>query len=215
MAALGQSPRRVSADINLSRLPSHPHVHHGLPVPDGLDHGTPVFLPSSRRPSPEVVEHQPRSGVAVANLKDVPPDGGYGWVCTFCVFMIEANTWGVNSCWGIFLDRYMTWDTFREATGFEYAMIGGLSISQALLVSPLTAALQKRIGTRLTMLLGAALVFAGVFSASAATQIWHLFLSFAFCFGWGMGLIYIPVSTSPLSCLHCVASQIITHPHDY
>jgi MFS family permease len=108
--------------------------------------------------------------------------------------MINANTWGVNSSWGIFLDRYMTWDTFRDATKFEYAMIGGLSISQALLISPLTAVLQKRIGTRLTMLLGTAVVFAGLFSASAASRIWHLFLSFAFCFGWGMGLIYIPVS---------------------
>ena len=28
---------------------------------------------------------------------DVPPDGGYGWVCTACVFLINAHTWGVNS----------------------------------------------------------------------------------------------------------------------
>jgi hypothetical protein len=28
---------------------------------------------------------------------DVPPDGGYGWVCVACVFIINAHTWGVNS----------------------------------------------------------------------------------------------------------------------
>jgi MFS family permease len=28
---------------------------------------------------------------------DVPPDGGYGWVCTGCCFVINAHTWGVNS----------------------------------------------------------------------------------------------------------------------
>lgn len=28
---------------------------------------------------------------------DVPPDGGYGWVCVACVFLINAHTWGVNS----------------------------------------------------------------------------------------------------------------------
>lgn len=207
MTTLGHS--RMSTDINLSRLPSHRHAHHGLAVAGGLDQRTPVSVPSPGHHSSVEVEHRPRSGVVVANLEEAPPDGGYGWVCTFCVFMIEANTWGVNSCWGIFLDRYMTWDTFREATSFEYAMIGGLSISQALLVSPLTAALQKRIGTRLTMLLGAALVFAGVFSASAATQIWHLFMSFAFCFGWGMGLVYIPVRNSAL------ASWIIAHTCHY
>lgn len=33
----------------------------------------------------------------VATREDVPPDGGYGWVCTVCMFLINANTWGVNS----------------------------------------------------------------------------------------------------------------------
>jgi hypothetical protein len=28
---------------------------------------------------------------------DEPPDGGYGWVCVVCVFLINAHTWGVNS----------------------------------------------------------------------------------------------------------------------
>lgn len=29
--------------------------------------------------------------------EDRPPNGGYGWVCTACVFMINAHTWGLNS----------------------------------------------------------------------------------------------------------------------
>lgn len=33
----------------------------------------------------------------LASQEDVPPDGGYGWVCTACVFLINAHTWGVNS----------------------------------------------------------------------------------------------------------------------
>lgn len=28
---------------------------------------------------------------------DIPPDGGYGWVCVACVFMVNAHTWGLNS----------------------------------------------------------------------------------------------------------------------
>jgi hypothetical protein len=28
---------------------------------------------------------------------DVPPDGGYGWVCVVCVALMNAHTWGVNS----------------------------------------------------------------------------------------------------------------------
>ena len=30
-------------------------------------------------------------------LADVPPDGGYGWVCVGCSFMINAHSWGLNS----------------------------------------------------------------------------------------------------------------------
>lgn len=31
------------------------------------------------------------------SVEDVPPDGGYGWVCTACVFLVNAHTWGINS----------------------------------------------------------------------------------------------------------------------
>lgn len=32
---------------------------------------------------------------------DVPPDGGYGWVCVACCFTVNAMTWGVNSVSGL------------------------------------------------------------------------------------------------------------------
>ena len=33
----------------------------------------------------------------VVSVEDVPPNGGYGWVCTACVFMLTAYSWGLNS----------------------------------------------------------------------------------------------------------------------
>jgi len=40
---------------------------------------------------------EPPAGLTnVAMREDMPPDGGYGWVCTACVFMINAHTWGIN-----------------------------------------------------------------------------------------------------------------------
>ena len=29
--------------------------------------------------------------------EDVPPNGGYGWVCVACVHLINGHTWGLNS----------------------------------------------------------------------------------------------------------------------
>jgi hypothetical protein len=39
----------------------------------------------------------PDANVNVSMREDIPPNGGFGWVCTICVFLINANTWGVNS----------------------------------------------------------------------------------------------------------------------
>jgi len=35
--------------------------------------------------------------VNVVSREDVPPNGGYGWICAACVFFVNAHTWGINS----------------------------------------------------------------------------------------------------------------------
>ncbi|KAI5362310.1 Putative major facilitator superfamily, MFS transporter superfamily [Septoria linicola] len=127
----------------------------------------------------------------VAMREDVPPDGGYGWVCTACVCLINAHTWGVNAAWGVFLAYYLSESTFPNATHLEYALIGGLSISQALMVTPFVALSNEKFGTRITLMIGTLLVAASMLTSSFATQVWHLFLSQGVCFGWGMGCLYI------------------------
>jgi hypothetical protein len=44
-------------------------------------------------------EAEPEQSVSALTekIEDVPPDGGYGWVCTGCNFFINAHTWGINS----------------------------------------------------------------------------------------------------------------------
>jgi len=60
---------------------------------------------------------------------DVPPDGGYGWVCVACCFLINAHTWGINSSYGVFLSYYLANNYYPGATSLEFAFVGGLSIS--------------------------------------------------------------------------------------
>lgn len=100
-----------------------------------------------------------------------------------------------NQAWSIFLAQYLAHSTFPGASRLSYALIGGLSISQALLSTPLVNLFFARFGTRPTLLLGTLLVFAALLGASYASAIWHLFLSQGVAFGWGMGFLYIPAST--------------------
>lgn len=120
-----------------------------------------------------------------------PPNGGYGWVCTACVAIINGHTWGLNSSYGVFLAHYLANDTFPGATSLEYAFVGSLSISCALLVSPIATIGVREMGTKPTMMLGVVLESASLIGASFASKIWHLFLTQGILFGVGMGFLFV------------------------
>ncbi|KZF22234.1 MFS general substrate transporter, partial [Xylona heveae TC161] len=120
-----------------------------------------------------------------------PPNGGYGWVCVACVAFINAHTWGINSSYGVFLAHYLSTNTFKGATPLEFAFVGGLSVSQGLLVAPIATLITRWYGTRVTLLLGLCFETLALIGASFAHQIWHLFLSQGICFGWGLGFLFV------------------------
>jgi MFS family permease len=122
-----------------------------------------------------------------------PPNGGlYAWTCTGCCLLINAHTWGLNSSYGVFLAYYLANNTFgRSVSSLEYAFVGGLSISLAMLVAPLATLTTRYFGTRITLLTGVFFETLSLIAASFATQIWHLFLSQGVCFGVGMGFLFV------------------------
>src|ERR1700761_6594949 len=78
----------------------------------------------------------------------------YGWVCTACVFFINAHTWGLNSSYGVFLAHYLANNTFPGATPLEYAFVGSLSISCAMLISPVATTCTRYLGSHTTLFTG-------------------------------------------------------------
>lgn len=103
----------------------------------------------------------------------------------------SRHTWGLNSSYGVFLAYYLANNVFPGATRLEYAFVGGLSISQALMVSPIATMTTRLYGTRTTLLIGVFFETLSFIGASFATEIWHLFLSQGVCFGWGMGFLFV------------------------
>ena len=69
--------------------------------------------------------------------------------------------------------------------------MGSLSISCAMLISPVATTTTRYLGTHVTLFIGVFLESASLIGASFATKIWHLFLSQGICFGLGMGFLFI------------------------
>ncbi|SPO05433.1 related to monocarboxylate transporter [Cephalotrichum gorgonifer] len=137
-------------------------------------------------PSPEAEPSGNPSPPAVA------PDGGYGWVVTTSVAIVNGHSWGISAAYSVFLAHYLKESTFAGATALMYATIGSLSIGVTLLISPLVTIIARELGTRPTMLIGAVLQSTSLVCASLSTKIWHLFLSQGVLFGIGMGFLFLP-----------------------
>lgn len=119
-------------------------------------------------------------------------DGGYGWIVTSSVALINGHSWGINSVYSIFLAHFLANNTFPGTTKLQYALVGSLAVGCALVISPLVIIAVRKVGTRPTMLAGAVLQSLGLICASLSRQKWHLFLSQGVLFGLGMGLLFLP-----------------------
>ena len=100
-------------------------------------------------------------------------------------------TWFHNKAYGIFLDFFLTKDRYPGATSLDYALIGGLSTSMSLVITPLINTSSRLAGTRPTLAFGLVFITASLVGASFATQVWQLYLSQGVCFGWGLGFLYV------------------------
>ena len=77
----------------------------------------------------------------------------------------------------MYLAHYLSDNIFPEATPMDFALIGGLNFSMAMLVAPAVTIIARKYGTKLPMLLGLGLLASGYVSASFSQRIWQLYLS--------------------------------------
>ncbi|RPA75383.1 major facilitator superfamily protein [Ascobolus immersus RN42] len=134
----------------------------------------------------------PSSSASSESDLAAPPDGGYGWVVVGACATLNGFTWGVNASYGVYLAHYLQSDQFPEATPTDYAFIGGLNFSIAMLVAPLVTPTAREIGPRKTMFIGVAIQTLGWILASFCKRIWQLYLTQGILIGLGLGFIFIP-----------------------
>jgi len=98
----------------------------------------------------------------------------------------------------VYLSHYLNSNTFPEASPLDFAFIGGLNFSAAMVVSPLVTLATRLYGKHTTMALGIVFQSAGFATASVSRRVWQLYLSQGALVGLGIGFLYIP-STAILS----------------
>ncbi len=104
---------------------------------------------------------------------------------------------GINSSYGVFLNHYLSTNTYPSATQLHYALIGGLSISMTMFMSLLATGSTRRYAMHLTLTISIILEAGGLIGASFATSIWHLCLSQGIAFRFDMGFLFVPSDGIP------------------
>ena len=94
--------------------------------------------------------------------------------------------------YGVYLAHYVSAEIYTDASNIDFAFIGGLNFSAAMLVAPAVTIFARKFGTRTPMLVGAVLQTAGYVFASFAHNIWQLCLSQGVLVGVGIGFASIP-----------------------
>ncbi|KAJ9190947.1 hypothetical protein DTO164E3_9090 [Paecilomyces variotii] len=103
-----------------------------------------------------------------------------------------ASTASLGQTYGVYLENYLADDRFPEATLVDYALIGGLNLSMAMLVAPGVTVIVRKYETHASMLLGTVFLVNGFVLASFTRRIWQLYLTQGVLIGIGVGFTYVP-----------------------
>jgi len=116
-------------------------------------------------------------------------DSWYAWlVIVPSTFAVAFSVMGVQYCAGVINSAVV--DAFEESAG-RSAWVTALGIGFLLLSMGPAGTIQARIGFRFTIIIGGVLAVAGLFVSVAATEIWHLYLSYGVLAATGQGFAYL------------------------
>lgn len=186
--------------MNHSQAPTHSDKHHDkedlflASEPEFNGNGLSVMRDETEKEKEKgnlesMIESQDQQPADVASPPP-PPNGGYGWIVTLAVCIINAHTWGMSSSYAVFLAYYIKNNTFNGATTLQYAFIGSLNLGCAMGVSPFATIAVRKLGTRQVMLLGIILETGSWIAASFASKVWHIFLTQGVLFGLSIGVLF-------------------------
>ncbi len=129
-------------------------------------------------------------GDGFEKMKSIPgEESPNGWVAVVGTFLILTMGFGSAYSFGTFFTPLQ--DHFGASRAAVSAAFS-LAILTLFSIGPLTGTLADRLGPRVLVAGGTALVGCGLILASLAQALWHVQAAFAICIGGGVGMAYVP-----------------------
>ncbi|CAM1297663.1 Uncharacterised protein g1892 [Pycnogonum litorale] len=114
------------------------------------------------------------------------PEGGYGWIICFCVFLVNFLTTGLQLAYGNVMIEIVA--NFN-ASLVQAAWLGAVTIGSSLLLAPLVVAICRQRSIRITSIIGGLVFSLGCLFSSFATHYHQALVSFGFLLGVGISLV--------------------------
>ncbi|KAF5902452.1 monocarboxylate transporter 13, partial [Clarias magur] len=143
-------------------------------------------LSAVEMPMQQERKHQPVGQVEA-------PDGGWGWVVVFALFMASALVFGLIRSLGVFFVEFVQ---YFEESAQAVSWITSIGVAMQQLLSPIGTAACNAYGARAVVMLGGFLSGLGLILASRATKLAHLYLTMGFISGSGWALVFTPTVAS-------------------
>ncbi|XP_031568466.1 monocarboxylate transporter 10-like [Actinia tenebrosa] len=117
------------------------------------------------------------------------PDGGWGWFVCLATFTTQFIVLGTMNNFGVMYVELLREFNVGKA---EAAWVGSITYGMMFLLGPLGTTLCKKIGCRLTTIIGCSTASGACLLASIAPNIYVMDLTYGLMFGVGASLCYFP-----------------------
>lgn len=124
-------------------------------------------------------------------------EGGYGWICLLCSFIVNFLALGVESTWGVYQDYYFSTAEVGHVSNSNLAWVGAIQAVGVSIFGFPAGKLAERIGYRMTGIIGCSLMAIGLLGASFSSKVWHLYLNQGLVFAIGSACAVLPALTIP------------------
>ncbi|KAF9960476.1 hypothetical protein BGZ72_006858 [Mortierella alpina] len=124
----------------------------------------------------------------------------YGYVIVACSFLIYFTVFGIEHTFGVYQEYYSSPSAepfLRDASTQSIAMIGTLATTFTYLLGAFSGRFADIAGYRISAVLGAVIMGAGLIGASFATSLSALYICQGVVLGIGSSLVYLPAVSCP------------------